>query len=139
MEDKEEYILDLEFPQKGIKKVKIGELTSEVIDKLNIDRKPCNIVMSRDKLKYTEKHKDDFKNESDYFKCVQKIPAIINNPDYVGLHPNDDSIQYIKRVDELMLVGVRIKQFGEMYYTTAYPISETKLQNYINNNRIFEM
>lgn len=132
-------LLDLNFPDKGLKKVKIGELKQEVIDILNINRKPCNIIMWYDRLKYTEKHKSDFRTEEEYIKCMENIPNIIKNPDYVGLHPRDGSIQYIKQINELMLVGIRIKPFGEICYRSAYPITEGQLNNYIDTERVVRM
>jgi len=134
-----ESILDLNFPEKCIDKVKIGELTSQVIDLLNIDRKPCNIVMWYDRLKYSEKHKSDFKSEADYFNCMKSIPSIIEKPDYIGLHPIDGSIQYIKLIDELMLVEIRVKPFWEICYRSAYPIKESQLNSYIDKKRVIKM
>ncbi len=109
---KKNNMLDLEFYKNGKNKIKIGELTQEVIKLLNIDRKPCNIVMWAERLKYTEKHKLNFKTEEDYIEAISNIPNIIKYPDYVGLHPTDNSIQYIKQVNRLMLVGIRIKPEG---------------------------
>lgn len=132
-------ILDLNSYKNGKNKIKIGELTQEVIDLLNIGRKPCNIVMWQERLKYTEKHKFNFKIEEEYQEAIKNIPNIIKNPDYVGLHPNDNSIQYIKQVNRLMLVGIRIRQEGEISYRTAYPITESQLKDYIRKGRIKKM
>lgn len=92
---------------------------------LNIDRKPCNIVMWAERLKYTEKHRFNFKTKEDYLEAIKNIPNIIENPDYVGLHPTDNSIQYIKQINRLMLVGIRIRPESEISYRTAYPIKES--------------
>ena len=35
---------------------------------------------------------------SDFEKAYESIPEIIRDADYVGLHPNGDSLQYIKRL-----------------------------------------
>ena len=42
-----------------------------------------------------EKHVAEF---SDFEKAYESIPEIIRDADYVGLHPNGDSLQYIKRL-----------------------------------------
>lgn len=128
--------LDLEFYKAGKNKIKIGELTQEVIDLLSINRKPCNIVMWSERLKYTEKHKFNFKTENEYVEAIRNIPNIIRNPDYVGLHPTDNSIQYIKQINRLMLVGIRIRSKGEISYRTAYPITESQLNDYIKKGRV---
>ena len=135
----ENNMLDLEFGKNGKTKIKIGELTQEVIDLLNIDRKPCNIVMWAERLKYTEKHKFNFNTEEEYKEAIRNIPNIIKNPDYVGLHPTDNSIQYIKEINKIMLVGIRIKPEGEISYRTAYPITESQLKDYIRKKRVIKL
>jgi len=55
-------------------------------------------------------------------------------PDYIGLHPKDNSIQYIKRIDEIMLVGIRIKGTGELSLRSSYPITKDTLNRYIQSN-----
>ena len=129
-------ILDFEFVQKGFNKVKIGELTQNVIDLLGLDRNPCNIVMWSERFKYTQKHKINFNTEEEYNEAIENIPNIIKNPDYIGLHPTDNSIQYIKQINRLMLVGIRIRPYGEMSYRTAYPITESQLKDYIRKGRV---
>ena len=128
--------LDLEFYKNGKSKIKIGELTQEIIKLLGINRKPCNIVMWSERLKYTEKHKVNFNTEEEYKEAIKNIPNIIKKPDYVGLHPSDNSIQYIKQVNKLMLVGIRLKSEGEISYRTAYPITESQLKDYIRKGRV---
>lgn len=61
---------------------------------------------------------------------------ILKNPDYVGYNSNNNGIEYIKRIDELTLVAIRLKAKGDLFLRSVYPISETKLQNGINQNRI---
>lgn len=128
--------LDLEFPKKGIKKVKIGELTEKTIKLLKITRKPCDIVIWEDRLRYIEKHKKDFKDDETYYRCIEKIPLILKEPDYVGLHPSDGSIQYIKQIDELTLVGIRLKETGELCLRSSYKITENQLKYYIKSGRV---
>lgn len=135
MDIEESNVLNLNLLEKSGERIKIGELTNEVIDILGIERKPCNIVMWGDRLKYSEKHKKDFKNDDDYYEAMENIPNIIQYPDYVGLHPKDGSIQYIKKINELMLVGIRLKPYGELCYRTAYPIKEYQLNSYIKSGR----
>ena len=67
---------------------------------------------------------------------MKNIPNIIKNADYVGLHPTDNSIQYIKRLNKIMLVGIRLKSLGELSYRTTYPITESQLNDYLRKGRI---
>lgn len=122
----------------GIKCIEIGKLTDEIIKFLNLSRSPGNIVLWDDRFKYMEKHKNDFKSEEEYYRHIQELPNIIENPDYLGLHPKDNSIQFIKRIDKIMLVGVRIKNQGSLSIRSSYPISEEQLQTYIDSNTAWE-
>lgn len=130
--------LDISIFDNGIKKVKIGELRQEVIDAFQLNRKPCDIILWYDRIKYVEKHKKDFKSENDYYKHIEQIPNIIQNPDYIGLHPKDNSLQYIKRIDKIMLLGVRIKAKGDIFFRSTYPISESNLRKYLNSGTLIE-
>ncbi len=62
---------------------------------------------------------------------MENIPLIINSPDYVGYNKNNNSIEYIKKIDELTLVAIRIKQKGDLFLRSIYPISKVKLKNKI--------
>lgn len=117
----------------------IGRLTNEVISLLNLNRSECDIILWEDRLKYIQKHIIDFESLEDYEKHVELIPEIILNPDYVGKHPNSRSIEYIKRIDRLMLVAVRLKVDGDLAFRSAYPIREEQLERYIESGRAFAL
>ncbi|MCR1899016.1 PBECR2 nuclease fold domain-containing protein [Irregularibacter muris] len=123
--------LDVFLFKKEVKKIIIGRLSAEVIDYFNLNCSPCNIVLWADRLKYTEKHKTDFKSEQEYYRHIEEIPNIISNPDYIGLHPSNNSIQYIKKIDENMLIGIRLKPTGDLNFRSAYPITQEKLNSYL--------
>lgn len=77
--------------------------------------------------------------EADYKKHVESMPDIINNPDYVGLHPKGNSIQYIKRIDELMLVAIRITLKGKLVVRSSYPITQNTLDSYLASGSVKEI
>ncbi|WP_460000500.1 PBECR3 domain-containing polyvalent protein [Paradesulfitobacterium aromaticivorans] len=83
-----------------------------------------------------EKHKADFDNDQEFLSHIGQIPNIIKNPDYIGLHPSDNSIQYIKRINRIMLVGVRIRTGGDLNFRSCYPISEQTLQSYLKSKTV---
>lgn len=111
----------------------IGMLTKKVIDTLGLSLKETKILLGQDKIKYTEKHKHKFKNFDEYKKHIELTPDIIANPDYVALHPNGKSIEYIKRINEIMLIAVRVKPHGFLWVKSVFPISEAKLNVYIES------
>ena len=123
--------LDINKLQNEKQILKIGELTQEIIDLLQLDAKPQNIKIAYDRISHCNNHISDFKNEQSYNKSLGAIPLIIKKPDYVGHNKKNNSIEYIKRMDELTLVAVRLKQKGNLFFRSIYPISEVKLKNKI--------
>lgn len=110
----------------------IGRLKKDIIDMFELGLDEKMICFSDDKIKYTEKHKSEFDDEEQYKKSIEATPHIIDSPDYVAIHPNKNSIEYIKKIDQIMLVAVRIKQHGALWVKSVYPISQAKLDIYIN-------
>ncbi len=45
-----------------------------------------------DRLNHTERHKNDFMSDNEYQNCLEDIPNIISNPDYIAVHPKDKSL-----------------------------------------------
>lgn len=108
--------------------IKIGELSKDVIDILDLDLNPQNINIWSTRIEeHCEKHKDEYSSPSAYNQAVNSIPLIIEKPDYIGLHKNGN-IQYVKRLDDISLVGVQIiKGNGNLLFRTIFPITEDKL------------
>lgn len=126
--------LDLNDLRNNTKSIKIGELTSEVIDILGLNANPRNIYMWSDRLEHCDKHKSDFSSEEEYENSLENIPLIINSPDYVGVHSNNKGIFYIKKLESNCLVGVTM---DSLLFRSMYPINESKLNNYISKGKIF--
>lgn len=114
----------------------VGRITNKLLKFLELDAKETNVVIWKDRMKYLEKHKKDFETDEAWLRHVEEIPNIIENPDYVGLHPSDGSVQFIKQIDKYMMVGVRIKTKGNWAIRSSYPISEDNLQRYIECGRV---
>lgn len=118
------------------KNIKIGELSEEVINALNLDLKPQNINVCSTRIpEHCEKHKEEYSTPEAYNQAIKNIPLILKEPDYIGLHKNGN-IQYIKRLDDISLIGVQIlKGSGHLLFRTIFPISEIKLKNSIKSGQ----
>ena len=125
--------LDVNKLKNGFDYIPIGKLSTNIINLLGLKIKECEIGMFGDRLKYIEKHKDDFYSEEDFWKYTSSIPEVISNPEYVAVHPSKSSIEFIKRYDKLFLVAVRIKKGAKLYFRTAYPITQEQLESYISS------
>lgn len=71
--------------------------------------------------------------------CLREIPQIIQNPDYISIHPADESVSFIKDYSKHTSVAIKISTDGKMVYRTMYPLTESQLQNYIGNNRAWKL
>lgn len=133
--------LDINKLKKGnSKNIKIGELSQEVINILNLDLKPQNINIWSTRIEeHCEKHKNEYSSPTAYNNAIQSIPQIIASPDYVGMHKNGN-IQYIKKIDDISLVGIQIlKGSGNLLFRTIFPISEAKLKNGIKSGNFIQL
>lgn len=114
---------------------KIGQLTKKVIKAFELDYEVGKeILLSRKRKRHMEKHRSEF---NDFDGAFERIGEIIRNPDFVGRHPNGQSLEYVKRIDGNVLVAVRLS--NELTVRTMYVISEAKLKNYIKTGRTKKM
>lgn len=80
-----------------------------------------------------------------HFNCLQyieKTSEIINNPDYIGINPNEkgDSIEFIKKYSENIQVAVKLESKGEYYYVaTIHDLQESKMKRRLNSGRIIKV
>lgn len=127
--------LDINKIRKKNENIKIGELSNEIINLLNLDCKPQNIFLWGARIdEHCEKHKVEYSSPTAYDEAIRNIPQIISNPDYVGKNPKNGNIQYIKKLTDLSLVGVRIITGSKgLIFRTIFPISEGKLKSNIKN------
>ena len=67
---------------------------------------------------------------------MDKLPEIISNPTYVGVHPSQGGIEFIKRFDENVLVAVRASKKDVLYVRSMYCVTEGKIEKYLNEGTI---
>jgi len=125
--------LDIEaFKASSERRISIGKLTAEKINFLGLSRGEADIILWKDRIGYIEsKHKHQFSSVEEYERCVSSIPEVIQNPDYLGIHPTSNSIEFIKRMGDLFIIAVRLTDNNELYFRSAYPLSEQQLANYL--------
>ena len=72
-------------------------------------------------------------------KYIDYLPEIIENPDYVGVNPNenDKSIEFIKKYSKNVLVGVKLEKDGQyLYVSSMYDIQDSKISRRLYSGRI---
>lgn len=126
--------------------VSVGRLPQHMIDFIESKKPDLHGVLSpnqdilfwSDRIKHTEQHKDDFISDIEFETCFSEIPSIISHPDYISVHPKDNSISFIKNYSGHVSVAVRISPNGNMAYRTMYPLMDAQLTNYISKNRAWK-
>lgn len=70
------------------------------------------------------------------------IPDIIDNPDYIGINPNEngaESIELIKRYRDNVMIGIKLDKDNDyLYVSTMNDIQESKIQRRLYSSRIKE-
>jgi len=136
-------ILDISVFEKGKNCVSIGKLSPDMIAFLtkkvphlsNVLSPNTDILLWKDRIKHAELHKKDFISDNEFYNCLEQIPSIIANPDYLSVHPKDNSISFIKNFSSHVSVAIRISATGTLSFRTIYPIMDAQLTNYIDHNR----
>jgi hypothetical protein len=112
----------------------IGYLNQEHIDKLALAIKPAPILIGPT----NEQHMQN-EHPEDFSKYYNQISEILNNPDYIGKHPSNGSIKYIKTFEEHVLVAVRISGGGKLFARSIYSINHEKLEHYLESGNTFKI
>lgn len=135
--------LDISVFEKGISYVSIGRLDPAIVTFLTkktphlsgMLNSNTDILFWKDRVKHTELHKNDFISDNEFYNCLEQIPSIIENPDYLSIHPKDNSISFIKNFSAHISVAIKISASGALSYRTMYPITDAQLTNYIDKGR----
>ena len=96
--------------------IKVGKYDLRYNELLSIDIEELDIFRSKGLPAHMVKRK-----HYNCLKYIDYLPEIIENPDYIGINPNenDKSIEFIKKYSKNVLVGVKkdevigLGQFGQ--------------------------
>ena len=135
--------LDASLFSDNIHCISLGKLTREVVDFV-VEKHPDykeilsteqDVLFWEDRVAHTEKHRNDFLSDIQYLTCFEEIPQTLEKPDYISIHPKDNSISFIKDFRQHVAVAIRISVTGKLSYRTMYPLMDAQLENYIKKNR----
>lgn len=110
----------------------VGKLRQEIINLLGITLVAGDILMYPGAIKHIQrKRPDDFK------KYFQRIPDIISEPDYVGVHPTEpDSVEFIKVINNDVLVAVKLAPEGYLFLSSMYALTPLKVPKRLKSGRL---
>lgn len=114
---------------------KVGTYNPRFNEILNINIEELEIYQSQGLRAHMIKSKH-FKA----LKYMDNIPDIINNPDYIGVNPNEqasESIELIKKYEDNIMIGVKLDKSGDyLYISTMHDIQESKIARRLHSGRI---
>lgn len=118
---------------------KIGKFSKKIIDLLNLNiPENTEIYIGNQNREHMEK-----KHSHDYYYYHHLLPNIISNPDYVGIEPKNNSIEYIKEVSidpsVIIKIAIRVSSNGKYFVRTMYNISDHKIQSALNKDYLFKV
>lgn len=76
----------------------------------------------------------------DYEKYFKHISEILNSPEYVGINPSDNSIEYVREYrsehGEFVKVAVRVSASNRYYARSLYVLRSNRVQNFIQKGTL---
>lgn len=115
----------------------IYTIDEKYINEHNLDSSYLNknIVIYSDRYDHISKHKKmSFSDISSYNNAINNIDYIVSSPDFIVTDNKRNCLEFIKTMNDNVLVAVRISQSNDLKVKTLYPISETK-KNKLYNDR----
>lgn len=106
---------------------KIGQIDPEIIALLNLPYTPGQpILVGPQNLDHMKgEHPQDYANFGTY------LNEIVQNPDFVSLHPDNGSLQFIKEFPDRVMVAVRATTKGTLIARTLFTMSPEKWDSYM--------
>lgn len=110
----------------------VGKLRQEIIDLVGITLTAGDILMYPGAIKHIQRKRPD-----DFVKYFQRIPEIVSDPDYVGVHPGEpDSVEFVKILDDDILVAVKLAPEGYLFLSSMYTLTRAKVPKRLKSGRL---
>ena len=94
----------------------------------NHSNKP--ILVYEDRIEHViSSHIKDFSSKEEILKIYDKLPIIINKPDYVFYNKNNNGLEYYKKLSDNVCVAVRVNNGNVLKVKSWYPVTKTKIKN----------
>lgn len=115
--------------------LKVGKYDNKFNEILGIEIEEVEIYRSKGLPAHMLKSK-----HQNCLKYIDYIPDIIENPDYVGVNPNEkenSSFELIKRYKDNILIGIKLDKDGDyLYVATMHEVQESKIVRRLHSGRI---
>lgn len=114
---------------------KLGVIGTEIVKLFSLPISPDTPILIglSNKIHMENSHREIYRLYS------EKMSEIICHPDYVGVNPHDNSLEYYKDYGDITLhikLAIRPTKSGVYFAKTMYDINEHSLQSYISKGRV---
>lgn len=111
-------------------KKQVGKIDSRVIALLGltIDEDTPIFLGDSNVTHMKNSHPDDFK------KYGADIELILSSPDYIGINPTDNSLEYVKEYcvdNEFVKIAVRVSASNTFFARSLYILNNNRVHNFI--------
>ena len=118
--------------------MQVGELDSSLLLLIGLtikDKTP--IYLSETNLRHMRNsHPADYQNYGQY------IPQILSQPDYIGAHSSDGSIEFVKEFGlgpDFVKVAVRISRAGRYFVRSLYTLNPQRVRRFIQKGTLMKV
>ena len=110
------------------KKTVIFTIDWNYINKYKLDSSFLNkkIVIYDDRYDHIEKHKNEFSSIDEYNNALLNVKLIVAEPDFIVIDDKRKCIEFIKTLNDNVLIAVRLSSSSELKIKSLYPINEVK-------------
>lgn len=114
--------------------LQVGKYNARYNDILGIQMEQLDVYRSKGLPAHIIKRK--------HFKClkyIDYISEILEQPDYVGINPNETglSIELVKQYRDNIMLGMKLDLSGDYWYvSTMYDIQQSKIERRLHSGRL---
>lgn len=112
----------------------VGRYKNEWSEILDLEIEGQEIYMHKGLKKHIEQR------HPDCLEYLDLLPDIINNPDYIGINPQErpnESIELIKQYDSNILIGIKVDIKNDyLYVATLHELNEYKIKQRLYSGRL---
>ncbi|MEA4882955.1 MAG: PBECR2 nuclease fold domain-containing protein [Clostridia bacterium] len=110
----------------------VGNLSQEVISRLGLHYGSGPIYIGPSNVEHIR-----CKHPVEFVKHLQDIPDIIENPDYIAVHPRQGGVEFVRMFEENgVMVSVRPSAKGTLFVRSIYAVTDERVQSYLQKGTL---
>lgn len=87
-----------------------------------------NIVIYPDRYLHIDKHRDEYIYSETYEYIKSNLNKLVSSPDFVVVNNKNQSMNFVKKLSENVLIAISINVKKELRVKTVFPISNIRYQ-----------